>query len=881
MSGSRLPRWAVRILEGVVRGNVARAGLLGDLEERYAARSRGIRRGLWLTGEVGGVVVRYTREQKRDREGRRMMEQLTQDLRFAARNLARRPGFASLVVVTLALGIGSTTAISSVVNGLLLEPLPYAGADRLVLINQRTPNGFLASVSLPNYRDWKDRTESFDRFSAILPGSARMLGPEGSRVIEVGWVHGGFFETLGVDAALGRTFSASESEPGARPVVVLSHSLWLNEMGGDPDIVGTSIRLFDEPWTVVGVMPPDFVPYGEVLAYLPMGYVTSRIPWDDRGTGSGTEILARLAAGVDVGTAQAELLAVGARIADEVGEETGVGNVMPLRRWYLGDTERQAQLLLAAVALVLLVACANVATLLLVRGESRQGELAVRSALGAGRLRVVRQLLTESLVYGLLAWVAGSMIGVQGLRLLLSVAGDHLPHALVAGIDVDGGVLLFAGLVSLGAALVAGLVQVGLSRHTHLADRLREATRTVGRRGRLRGVMVGAEVTFSVVLLVGAGLLFQSLANLQTVDKGFDGSDVLTLRVQLPGSADSTRAVWIQSMQELREGLRVLPGVRDVAASNHFPLSGNSWEMRYRDEGTPPGDRGESVLLTMVSPEYFDTYGIEVVRGRGFTDADTWDDARVAIVDESLARSRWPGEDPLGRRVTFEQTRTADGAWEDVWRTVVGVTRHVRHYELTSPSRIEVYTPLAQSAAWGFTCYLSVRADGVDPGSLVPGIRARLSEVAPRAALYRIRTMRSVLDGQVGAQRALGEIFGLFSALALALGAVGIFSVVAHTTAQRSGEMGVRLALGGAPAQMTLLMVRDALLPVAAGLVVGVAVSAAMGQALDAVLFEVDPVEPRVVAAATIVLLSVSILASSIPAWAAARIQPTEALRTD
>ncbi len=884
MSRSHLPPWAVLIVEAVVRGDVARAGLLGDLQERYSARPGGIRRGIWLTREVAGIVARYVGRRDprtRDRGVGGLTDQLIQDLRFALRGLARRPAFSGLVVTTLALGIGSTTAVFSVVNGLLLEPLPYGEADRLVLINQRTPEGFLASVSLPNYRDWRAGTRSFDRFSAILPGSARLTRPDGSRVIEVGWVHGGFFETLEVDALIGRTFSAPESEPGAQPVVVLSYSLWLNELGGDPDIAGTSIRLSDEPWTVVGVMPPEFVPYGEVQAYLPMGYIADQVPWDDRGTGSGTEIVARLAPDADASTAQTELTAVSARIAEEQGEEVGSGNLTPLRRWYLGDSERHAKLLMAAVCLVLLVACANVATLLLVRGEARHGELAVRAALGAGRLRVACQLLTESLLYGLLAWAVGTLIAVQGLRLLLVAVEDHLSTALLGGITVDAGVLVFSGAMAVGTALLAGLFQLGRARDAQVAGSLREAARAVGGRRRLRSVLVGAEVAFSMVLLVGAGLLIQSLANLQTVDRGFDGSDVLTLRVQLPGSADSTRESWTRTLGDLRESLRSVPGVRDVAASNHFPLSGNSWEMLYRDEGTPPGDRGESVLLTMVSPEYFDAYGIEIARGRGFTEADTWGDDPVAVVDETLARSRWPGDDPIGRRVSFEQTRSAEGAWEDVWRTVVGVTRHVRHYELASISRIEAYTPLAQSAAWGFTCYLSVRADGVDPGSLVPGIRERVSEVAPDAALYRIRTLRSILDREVGAQRSVGQIFGLFSTLALLLGAVGISSVVSHATAQRSGEMGLRLALGGAPAQMTRLMMRDALLPVVIGLMVGVAASAAVGRALDAVLFEVGPLEPAVAAAAAVVLLSVSILASAVPARAAARVQPTDSLRAD
>lgn len=875
-----LPSPVVALVGRLVPDASARSGLLGDLEERYRwARVRAGRVDAiaWLIAECTAITIHYSGER-----GMGMMDALRTDIGYAVRGLARRPGFSALVVATLALGIGANTAIFSVVDGLLFEPLPYAEAERLVLINQQTPEGFTASVSLPNYRDWKERGRSFDRFSAILPSSGPLANDDGAQVIEYGWVHGGFFETLGVEPALGRAFGEEESEPGAERVVVLAHELWVNAFGGDPAIVGRQITLRDEGWTVLGVMPPGFAPHGPLSAYLPMGYVADRVAWDDRGTGGGTEIFARLAPGVTPAAAQTELRSIGAELARSFGDDVGYGNLTPLRRWYLGDADRQALILMAAVALVLLVACANVANLLFVRSEKRRGELAVRAALGAGRGRIGRQLFTEILLFGLIGGVLGIAVGSVGLDLLLRVSGDVLPAGFSERIDVDRGVLLFTAAIALATTALAGMAPTVRSSRTELSDVLRDG----GARGRTRrgarNALIAVEMAFSMILLVGAGLLISSLVALQNADRGFDGDDVLTVRVQQPTGRYGERASWVAFQEAMRQRVGAIPSVTAVASSNHFPLSGNSWEMLYRDENTPADDRGESVLLTMASPEFFAAYGIEIVSGRDFTDTDAWGGELVAIVDESLAATRWPGESPLGRRISFETVAPAvEGEPRvPVWRTVIGVASHVRHYELTSTSRIQVYTPLDQSASWGFTTYLSIQT-GTHPAGLVPAVRAAISEVDPAAALYRVRTIRDVVDQHLGAHRAMRALLSVFAILTLLLGCIGIYSVVSHVTAQRVREIGVRLALGGAPSTMIRLVLRESMMPVVIGLLAGAVAAAGLANLLGSLLYEVRPSDPAALVGSALTLLVVAAFSAWIPARAAAATSPVEALSAE
>jgi putative ABC transport system permease protein len=875
VSRRTLPRFVVSVAEWLVRDPIARAGLIGDMQERFekvgdAGRLRRLR---WLTTELVAIGIHYGREEEAG-----IMDTLRQDLGFAVRAMRRRPAFSTLLVATLALGIGANAAIFSVVKGLLLEPLPFSEGDRMAVVNELEESGFTASVSFPNYRDWKERARSFDRFSIILPGSRRWVTSDGARIVEVGYVGGGFFETLRTEPALGRFFTEAESGPGGDRLAVLTHAFWSEAFGEDANVVGRAVELGGEPFVVVGVAPPDFVLYEETSVFLPLGAVQDRLPWDDRRTSVGAEVVARLAPGSTFSDAQVELRAIGEALVEETGEVTGVGNVTPLRARLLGDTGRQSLLLMGAVGLVLLVACANVANLLFVASERRRGEIALRSALGAGRARVYRQLLTESLLVALLGGAAGLALAIAGLEGLLALVGDALPAGFAGRLDVDAGVLLFTASIALATAVLAGFLPALRTARAGLADRLRAASATAP--GRARDALVASEVALSMVLLVGAGLLIATLGELQRVDKGFDGEGVLTLRLQTPDERRRSREEWAAFHELVRDEIGSLPGVASVSTSNHFPLSGNSWEMLYRDERTPAEDDGESVLLTMVSPSYFDTYAVPILEGRGFTEQDRWGTEPVAIVDETLARSRWPGESALGRRITFEKVRGEDGVEVDLWRTVIGVAGHVRHYELTSPSRIEAYTPVAQSAAWGFTTFLSVRAS-TDLAALVPRIRSLVSEVEPGATLYRVQTVQSVIDEELGPHRAMRELLGVMAALTLLLGCVGIYSVVSHATALRLKELSLRVALGGAPSRITRLVVRESMVPIVAGVVVGTVGAVALASMLGSVLYEVGPADPVVLGSAASILLLVASFSAWLPARRAARVPPQVVLRAE
>lgn len=873
MKPRALPAFVVALLERIVADPITRAGLIGDLEERYrrTAPEGRIKASAWLAGELLAIAYHYGLA--RDMT----MDTLRRDLSFASRGLVTRPGFSALVVITLALGIGANAAIFSVVSTLMVEPLPFEESDRLVIINQVEPSGFTASVAFPNYRDWRERNETFERFSLFLPSSRRFTTVDGSRVLEVGWVMGGFFETLGLEAEVGRYFSEAESEPGADRLAVMSHRLWVDEFGADPAVLGRSLTLGGEAFTIVGVTPSDFVLYEETDVYLPLGVIADGLPWDDRQTSVGPEIVARLGSGVPVERARADLEAVGTAVESETGEEVDTANVTELRAWFLGETGNQSLMLMAAVSLLLLVACANAANLLFISSERRRGEMALRTALGASRGRIYQQLLTESLVLAVSGGAAGLGLAVVGLDALLVLVADVLPPGFADRIGVDAPVLFFTAGLSLGTALLAGFLPAFRSARTELAQRIRSAGPGAVGRARGRHVLVASEVALSMVLLVGAGLLISTLARLQNVDKGFDGTGVLTFRIQTPGD---TRETWAGFHETLRDEVGALPGVTSVSTSNHFPLAGNSWEMLYKDERTPPGEDGESVLLTMVSPSFFDTYDIAITEGRGFLPSDRWGTEPVAIVDETLAATRWPDESAIGKRVTFEQPLGPDGERADLWRTVVGVAAHVRHYELASPSRIEVYTPIGQSAAWGFTSYVSVKAS-VDPSSLVPGVRRVVARLDPSAPLYRVRAMEDIIAEELGPQKAMRELLSAMALLTLLLGCVGIYSVVSHGTALRRKELGLRIALGGAPSEIVALVLRDSIVPIGVGVVAGLAGAIVLGRALRSVLFEVGPTDPVILGSAAVILVTVATASAWLPARQAAHVDPQRVLRED
>ena len=604
------------------------------------------------------------------------MDTLVQDLKYVLRTLGRRPAFTLAVLLTLGLGIAANTAIFSVLNGVLLQPLPFESPEDLVTPDVMSTRGFYISTSIPNYYDWKDRSRSFESFGAYMGTSAVLTGLDRPEVVRIQRVLGDFFEVLGVGAAMGRTVTAQEAEPGAVAMAVLSHRFWRDQLAGDSQVLGRTLILDDTPFEVVGVMPADFVfPSPEDDIYVPMGYFAEGMPWDDRGSSSGTRAVARLLPGVSIDLAQTDLDRITAAIRET--EETAAAPILvSLTERYLGDVRAPLWTMMGAVAFVLLIACANVANLLLARGEGRQKELALRSALGAKRNRVVRQLLTESLVLGLSGGMLGIALAYVAVFAMKGALPTSLPGLVVGRVSIDPTVLMFTLALSLITGLIFGFVPALRSSTPDLVSTLKEGGRGGAGVGghRMKGALVVTEVGLSLVLLAGAGLLIKRLDSLHQVDKGFDETNVLTMRVPLSGSKYPEEGNWQAFNDELLGRIGSMPGVQHAAVANFVPLSGRSWENSISPEGVDifDPDNRQSVLNTIASVDYLETLGIEIFRGRGFTSADDAENPLVIVVDESMAEKFWPGEDPIGKRVTME--------WESVRGTRLARQRaHLPH----------------------------------------------------------------------------------------------------------------------------------------------------------------------------------------------------------
>ncbi len=806
------------------------------------------------------------------------MQQWAWEIGYALRGIRVRPGFTALVVVTLALGIGANAAVLSVVYPLLLEPLPYEAPERLVMIDQLSTHGFRASVSMPNYEDWRDGSTAFDRFAFELPSSFRVDGDAGTEIIEGARVLGDYFGVFGVAPLLGRLPAAAELEPGAAPLVVLSHATWMTRLGGRADVIGSTFRIGTTPFTIVGVLPAGFDMDADVALYTPLGRDIASLPWNDRGSGFGGRVVARMRPGVDAAAARADFARVAADISAAAGDEVDTPFLVSLREWYVGDVRSALQLVLAAAVIVLLVAGANVASLLLSRAEARRGEIALRIALGAGGIRLTRQLIAESLVLGLAGAAAGLLLARIALGALTGTIGSTLPPAFVSRIQLGTFVIAVTLAGSILLALVFGLAPV-LQRHSAWLPVVSRSAGVGGHSARVRGVLVAAEVALSVILLVSAGLVVRSVSNLSSVDPGFRADGVLMLRVSVPSAPYPEREQALRAQEEIRSRVTALPGVRHAALSNLFPFSRTNWEMLFRESTRWPAEEGESVLYTAATPDYFDVWAIERVRGRLIEEADIATSEPVVVLDESAAARYWPGADPLGRRVAVDDVREGD-AMVPRWRTVVGVVRHVRNYELTEPSRIEAWVPLTQSPACCWTLWLTVHGDG-DPAALAGPVRRIVGQVDPAIATYRLRTMTSVIEAETATHRAVRSLFLVFGALALLLGAVGIYGVVSWNAARRSREIGLRVAIGAVPGRAAQRVALDSLRWVGLGLLVGVLGAIAAARALESLLFEVGPLDSASFATGAVVLGSVALLAAWLPARRAAALDPAAVLRQE
>ena len=818
------------------------------------------------------------------------MDTLIQDLKFVFRSVARRPGFTAAVLLTLGLGIGANTAIFSVVNGVLLNPLPFEAADRLVTPNVMSTRGFYISTSIPNYYDWKDQSRSFEAFGAYRGDNAVLTGLDRPEVVRARQVLGDFFEVLGVDAAIGRTITAEESEPGAPAIATVSHGFWENRLGGDPAVLGRTLILSDQPFEIIGVMPEGFgFPSPADDVYLPMGYFSERLAWNSRRSSSGTRAIGRLLPGVSIEQAQTDLSRITQAIREGEDETAAAPELVSVSDLYVGDVRTPVWILMGAVGFVLLIACANVANLLLARGEGRQRELAVRAAMGAKRNRVIRQLLTESLVLGLSGGILGVALASLAVRAMVRSLPDTIPAFLTSRIAIDPTVLGFTFALALATGLIFGFVPAWRSSSPNLVSMLKEGGPAGSSRARegMRSALVVAEVALSLLLLTGAGLLIKSLDELHQVDKGFDETNVLTLRVPLSESKYTEEGMWQSFQDDLLQRVRALPGVEFVATSNILPLGRNGWETSISPEGVDPrdDDNRNSVLNMIVHTDYFDAMSIPILRGRGFTLADDASNLPVAVVDETLAERYWPGEDPIGKRITMEWDRDDQPGLSEgdvpVYRTIVGVAKHVRHYELQEPSRIEIYRPVLQANdTWGFSPFLIVKT-ATDPAPLVQAIRGKITTIDADQPVMQIRTMTDVVESQVATFSAMRGLLVIFGALALVLAAIGIYGVMSYSVAQRVREIGIRVALGAQAGQVRWLMSKQGLRLAMAGLALGLVGSLAVTRALQSLLFGVGAAEPATMVSVSVILFAVTILATYVPAARATRVDPGTVLREE
>ncbi len=828
------------------------------------------------------------REQGYEVRGGGTLESLLRDVRYAARMLAKRPGFTAVAVLTLALGIGANTAIFSVVNGVLLKSLPLPDPERLVAISETSTDSTSTSVAYPNYLDWRARQTVFESLAARMPAGGVLTGDGEPERITGRFVSAGFFNTLGVHPAAGRFFGEDEDKPGAPALMILGHGLWRRRFGADPAVVGKSILYNGEAWTVAGVMPPNFDYYGANNAnndfFISLGRLADQKFMRDRHSHP-VQVTARLKQGATLEQARAEMSSIAAALGEE-HPASNAGRGVALESFiddYVGDLRPALMTISAAVLLVLLIACANVANLLLARMPSRRKEMALRTALGASRRRVVRQLLIESVLLAAAGGAAGLLIAWAGVDLLVRLDPYGLPRT--EGIAVDLPVLGFTLLVTLLTAVVFGLVPALQASKIDLGDALKEGGRQQASGGagssRLRGALVMGQVAVSLVLLVGAGLLVKSFQQLSRVDAGFEPRGVLTLRLRLPDAKYREGAECAGFLREVMRRVGGLPGVEGVSVSTGFPL-GRGYEQGYIVEGQPepqrPADWAVAVSQS-VSESYHRVLGIRLLAGRGFDERDAAESPPVAIVDDAFVRRHFPGhplDGALGKRLRL-------GGDGEPWREVVGVVGHVRHNGPEQEGYAGIYRPWTQLNPRSLTDYTRamdlVVKTSAEPEGLVPAVRREVQTVDPDQPLANVRTLQSLLDQVVAPRRFGALLVGVFALVALLLGAVGLYGVMSYTVSQRTHEIGIRMALGAQRGRILGTVLKQGMALVLAGVALGLAGALAAARLIASQLFGVTPTDPQTILGVSALLVSVALVACYLPARRATRVDPLTALK--
>ena len=805
-----------------------------------------------------------------------------QDARYGLRMLRRQPAFATVAVAALALGVGANTAIFSVVNAVLLRPFPFREQERIVGVWEAIGGHDRIEVSPGNFADWRRHAaDTFEQLAVLNFWSANLAGDGQPERLQGFQVSPSLFPMLGVEPALGRAFTNEEEQPGRDSVVVLSHSLWQRRFAGDPGVINRTLNINGRAYTVVGVMPPEFQIHQRADLWSPFApderTLSNRLPHY-------LIVFGRLRAGVTPEQARASMRTLAENVARE-HPQTNAGwsaNVVPLRKQAVGDVETPLLLLLGAVGFVLLIACANVANLLLARAASRSKEIAIRAALGAGRLRIVRQLLTESVLLALAGGLLGLLLAAWGVDLLVANlpadADFMLPRAEQTGIDAR--VLAFTLAVSVLTGLVFGLAPALHAAKTDLGEGLKEGGRTSGAGapgGRLRSALVVSEVALSVVLLVGAGLLVRSIVGLLRVDPGFDAGGVVTMRVALPRAKYADDAKITAFYDQVLARLRSLPGVESAGATSNLPLGGSNASTTFQIDGRPPLAPSEQpdVPYRVVSPDFFRTLRVPVTEGRAFEEADTATRPRAAVVSQLFAQRFFPGESAVGRRI-----RSGEGDGE--LYTIVGVVGDVKHFGLSREPQATLY--FTHKTDPERSMVLTVRAAGAGLAeSLAPAMRREVLAVDPDQPVFDVRTAREAVEQSVSLERSVAFLLSVFACVAMAMAAVGIFGVMSYAVTQRTQEIGLRMALGAQRRDILRLFLRHglalALLGAAVGLAGAFALMRVLGSLISGLLYGVSATDPVTYALVALALFAVALAACYLPARRATKVDPMEALR--
>jgi putative ABC transport system permease protein len=807
-----------------------------------------------------------------------MFADLWQDLRFGARMLLKQPGFTLIAVLTLALGIGANTAIFSVVNAVLLEALPYRDADRLVTVWEKSQAKARNVINLGNFFDWKTQSQSFEDMAAFADTRTNLIGDGEPLEVPMQLCTDNLFSVLGVQPVLGRTFMPDHGKSGQDDVVVLSYGLWQRRFGGDPQVIGRKLMLNNGENTVIGVLPPDF-------KWHMIGYSLTNQPaelWKPwiiteqlkQRRGRSASAVARLKPGVSLAQARAELDALHVRLVEQYKEfNTGWGvTVTPLREQLAGELRPALRVLLGAVGFVLLIACANVANLLLARAAIRQKEIAVRSALGAGRGRIVRQLLTESVLLAAIGGSAGLALAWWVTALLVRLSPPEL--GVLQSIKISAPVLGFTFVVTLLTGVLFGLIPAWEATNLKLSATLKEAGRSLGgslRSQRLRNVLVVAEVALALVLLVGAGLLIRSFMRLQAVDTGFNAANVLTMRVALPGRVYNDNPKRINFFTQAVARMQALPGVESAGAINFMPFAGPVPGMILEIAGKPPSLPGQrlNTSICVTDQNFFQAMQIPLKRGRMFTEQEVREARHVVIINETLAKKYFPNEEALGQRLII---RTLN----ETPNEIIGIAADVKHAQLDQEANPMTYCPIAELPYNTMTFALRTKGD---PLSVAAAARQVIQTLDPQQPVADVRTLESLLGKSVARQRFNTLLLAVFAAVALLLAASGIYGVMSYSVTQRTSELGIRTALGATALDILRLVLSQGMKLALSGVAIGLLAALALTRLVKTLLFNVSATDPVTFVGVTLLLTGVAFLACFVPARRAAKVNPLTALR--